>query len=141
MQTSAYQLFVGVLMWSIIMLMPSLISYFQDTNPFVATALLTTLYPISISVLSRRPNFWVSPTVIMLAAVASLMVSIAADYIFKSQNVSRFVPVVVFVVVLTLLSTQIDMYGSNVYSSKPKNALSSSAIQDFLRRQMGNNAD
>jgi hypothetical protein len=133
MQTSVYQLFVGVLMWSVIMLMPSLISYFQDTNPLVATALLTTLYPISLSFLSRRPNFWVSPTVIMLAAVCSLFVSAAMDYLFVSKNVNvdRFVPIVVFVVALTILSTQIDMYGTNVYGSS-----NNSNSKNYLRRYL-----
>jgi hypothetical protein len=126
-------------MWSIIMLMPSLISYFQVTNPFVATVLLTSLYPISISVLTRRPNFWVSPTVIMAAAAVALMVSIALDYIFKSQNVNRFVPVVVFVVALTLLSTQLDMYGSNVYT--PRKA--GPDLKELMRKYggLGNNAE
>ena len=119
MQTSMYQLFIGVLMWTIVMIMPPLIAHYKNANPVIATALLTTLYPISISFLSRRGSFWLSPNVIMLASVAALIVSLGIRYTLNINNDSAntWVPISIFILAVAGLSTQIDMYNSNVYKS------------------------
>ena len=118
MQTSWGQLFIGVLLWTLAMLMPILISYFQTTNTVVSLFLLTTLYPTLLSHLCRYGSFWISYQVLMAASAISLAVALFLIYILKtkSQTVLNVVPLSVFILALGLLSTRIDMYGSNVTS-------------------------
>jgi len=49
--------------------------------------------------------------------MCALVTSLALNYGFKTKNtdVLTFVPVAVFVVALAGISTQMDMYGPNVY--------------------------
>ena len=117
MQTSWSQLFIGVLLWTIMMLIPVFINFFQVSHPVVSAALLTTLYPVILTYLVRYNRFWVSPTVIILSSMCALLTSLALNYGFKTKNtdVLTFVPVAVFVVALAGISTQMDMYGPNVY--------------------------
>ena len=118
MQVSMGQLFIGVLMWTFVMLMPSLISYYKDSNPTVSLILLTSLYPIILSYLSRSGSFWVSYPVIMISSAIALAISLTLVYVFKVTNgiVLTTVPIVTFAVAMGLLSTQMDMYNSSVTS-------------------------
>ena len=109
------QLFVGVLLWTIIMMLPVLITFFHKTNPLVSSAILTVLYPIAIAILCRKGSFWVSYPVIMGASVASLFMWIILTAAKVSDaNVITFVPVSTFIFAMIVLSTQLDMYNSSV---------------------------
>jgi hypothetical protein len=109
------QLFVGVLLWTIIMMLPVLITFFNKTNPLVSSAILTVLYPIAIAILCRKGSFWVSYPVIMGASVASLFMWIILTAAKVSDaNVITFVPVSTFIFAMIVLSTQLDMYNSSV---------------------------
>lgn len=104
-------IFTGVLMWSVIMMLPVLISYFQKSNPLVSSALLTIVYPLAIAVMTRRPSFWISFPVIAGAAACSLLTWI----ILTSTGVTNgdvfvFVPVSAFIFGMIVLSANIDMY-------------------------------
>ena len=103
-------------MWTFVMLMPSLISYYKDTNPTVSLILLTSLYPTVLSYVSRSGSFWVSYPVIMISSAIALTISLALVYVFKVTNsiVLTIVPIVTFAVAMGLLSTQMDMYNSSV---------------------------
>jgi hypothetical protein len=114
MQVSIFQLFVGVFMWMLVMFMPFLISYFQTANPLIASALLTTLYPITLSYLARQESFLVSPLVIVSSSVISFMVSLLASRFTTKTTTLTIIQIITFVLALMGLSTQIDMYGSNV---------------------------
>jgi hypothetical protein len=108
------QIFTGVLLWSIIMMLPVLITYFNQTNPLVSSAMLTILYPVAIAILTRKGSFWVSYPVIMGASACALFVWIILSSTgVKDANVITFVPVSAFIFGMLVLSTQIDMYGSN----------------------------
>jgi hypothetical protein len=98
------------------MLMPSLISYYKDTNPTVSLILLTSLYPTILSHLSRSGSFWISYPVIMISSAIALSISLALVYLFKVTNsiVLTIVPIVTFAVAMGLLSTQMNMYNSSV---------------------------
>ena len=109
------QLFVGVMLWTIIMMLPVLITFFNKTNPLVSSAILTVLYPIAIAILCRKGSFWVSYPVIMGASVASLFMWIILSAAKVSDpNVITFVPVSTFIFAMIVLSTQLDMYNSAV---------------------------
>ena len=109
------QLFVGVMLWTIIMMLPVLITFFNKTNPLVSSAILTVLYPIAIAILCRKGSFWVSYPVIMGASVASLFMWIILSAAkVTDPNVILFVPVSTFIFAMTVLSTQLDMYNSSV---------------------------
>ena len=116
MQVPVSQMFIGILMWSIVMLMPSLITYFKTINPVVSLLLLTMLYPLLLSFLSRSGNFWISYPVIMISSVIAVCMSLILIYAFKTTNqaVLSFVPIATFIVALTGLSSTMDMYGANV---------------------------
>ena len=116
MQVSWGQLFVGVLLWSIVMLLPPLIAYFQPINPMVATLLLTTFYPVVISFMSRSGRFWISTKIILAASAIALTMSLLLTYVVKTnnKNILTFVPMSTFIFALAVLSTQMDMYNSNV---------------------------
>ena len=109
------QLFVGVMLWTIIMMLPVLITFFNKTNPLVSSAILTVLYPIAIAILCRKGSFWVSYPVIMGASVASLFMWIILSAAkVTDPNVITFVPVSTFIFAMIVLSTQLDMYNSAV---------------------------
>ena len=109
------QLFVGVMLWTIIMMLPVLITFFNKTNPLVSSAILTVLYPITIAILCRKGSFWVSYPVIMGASVASLFMWIILSAAkVTDPNVITFVPVSTFIFAMIVLSTQLDMYNSAV---------------------------
>ena len=112
------QLFIGVLMWTFVMLMPSLISYYKDINPTVSLVLLTSLYPTILSHLSRSGSFWVSYPVIMISSAIALTISLALVYLFKVTNsmVLTTVPIVTFAVAMGLLSTQMNMYNNSLFN-------------------------
>ena len=116
MQVSWGQLFTGVLLWSIVMLIPALISYFQPINPMVATLLLTTFYPVAISYLSRSGNFWISTRVIIAASGVALTMSLLLTYVGKvtDKSITTFVPMSTFILALAVLSTRMNMYNSNI---------------------------
>jgi len=101
-------------MWMLVMIMPPLISYFQKENPLIANILLTTLYPITLAFLIRRNNFWVSPLLIVLSSVISFVVSLLVSEFTDNETVRTITQVAVFVLALTGLSTQMDMYGPNI---------------------------
>jgi hypothetical protein len=108
------QIFTGVLLWSIIMMLPVLITYFNVTNPLVSSAMLTMLYPVAIAILTRKGSFWVSYPVIMGASACSLFTWIILSVTkVTDPNVITFVPVSAFIFGMIVLSTQLDMYGSN----------------------------
>jgi hypothetical protein len=119
MQVSMSQLFIGVLMWSLVMALPSLISYFKDTNPTLSLILLTSLYPTILAHLSRSGSFWVSYPVIMISSAIALTISLALVYLFKTKNtiVLTTVPIVTFAVAMGLLSTKMNMYNNAVTSN------------------------
>lgn len=119
MQVSMGQLFIGVLMWTIVMIMPSLISYFQTINPVVSLVLLTSLYPTILSHLARSGNFWISYKVIMFASLIAVAISLFLLYVLKVSNptILSTVPVGVFILALTGFSTTFDMYNSNILSN------------------------
>jgi hypothetical protein len=113
------QLFIGVLMWTIVMIMPSLISYFKTVNPTISLVLLTTVYPTILAYLSRSGSFWVSYPVIMISSVAALIISLALVYIFKTKNeiILTTVPITTFALTMVLLSTNfMNMYNNAVVS-------------------------
>lgn len=118
MQTSWGQLFIGVLLWSLVMLVPFFISYYQTINPAVSVALLTTVYPALIAYLSRRGSFWISYEVILISAVIALVTGLFLIYVVKSKStlIVDLVPILAFILSLAGLSTQLDMYGSNAYA-------------------------
>lgn len=108
------QVFTGVLLWSIVMMMPVLITYFNTTNPLVSSAMLTMLYPVALSILTRKGSFWVSYPVIMGASACSLFTWIILSVTkVTDPNVITFVPVSAFIFGMIILSATIDMYGSN----------------------------
>ena len=108
------QVFTGVLLWSIIMMLPVLITYFNKTNPLVSSAMLTMLYPIAIAILTRKGSFWVSYPVIMGASACALFTWIILSTTgVQDANVITFVPVSAFIFGMIVLSSQIDMYGPN----------------------------
>jgi hypothetical protein len=108
------QIFTGVLLWSIIMMMPVLITYFKESNPLVSSAMLTMLYPIAISILTRKGSFWVSYPVIMGASACSLFTWIILSVTKVSNpDVITFVPVSAFIFGMIVLSSTLDMYGAN----------------------------
>lgn len=109
------QLFTGVLLWTIIMMIPVLITFFNKTNPLVSSAILTVLYPVAIAIMCRKGSFWVSYPVIMGASVASLFMWIILSAAkVQNPNVITFVPVSTFIFAMIVLSTQINMYNSVV---------------------------
>jgi hypothetical protein len=116
MQTSTSQLFTGVFMWAVAMFLPSLILYFNDTNPQVSQGMIIVLYPAVLSFVARHASFWVSPYVIMASVMASYIAYMIITLGFKSKdkNFISWIPLSVFIVTLGLVSTQIDMYGPNV---------------------------
>jgi hypothetical protein len=108
------QIFTGVLMWSIIMMMPVLITYFNKTNPLVSSALLTMMYPIAIAILIRQGSVWVSYPIIMGASACALFTWIILSSTgVKSNDVITFVPVSAFIFGMIVLSSQLEMYGPN----------------------------
>lgn len=113
------QLFIGVLMWSLVMALPSLISYFKDTNPTLSLILLTSLYPTILAHLSRSGSFWVSYPVIMISSAIALTISLALVYLIKTKNtiVLTTVPIVTFAVAMGLLSTKMNMYNNAITSN------------------------
>jgi len=118
MQTSWGQLFIGVLLWTLAMLMPILISYYQTENPVVSLFLLTTLYPTLISHLCRYGSFWISYQVLMAASAISLAVALFLIYVTQTKNqvILNVIPLTVFILALGVFSMQFNMYGSNVTS-------------------------
>ena len=116
MQTSWPQLFTGVLMWTVVMILPTLIMYFKTSNPSISAALLLVLYPAVISFMARHSSFWVSPYVIMFAIISSyiLYMVLSSGFGVKDSNALSFAPLGMFVFVLGFMSTQVDMYGPNV---------------------------
>jgi len=116
MQTTWGQLFIGVLMWTLVMLLPNLISYFKTANPTVSVILLTTLYPTILSHLSRQGSFWISYPVLMYSSAIALVISLVLIYLVKTKNetVLSVVPLVVFCASLTFLSSKINMYNNSV---------------------------
>jgi hypothetical protein len=111
-------IFTGVFLWSIIMMLPVLIMYFYNSNPLVSSALLTVLYPVVLSIMARRVEFWVSYPVIMGAAVCSLFtwIILSASGV-SNKDVIMFVPVCAFVFGMLVLGSQLDMYGPNAVRS------------------------
>ena len=116
MQTSWGQLFIGVLMWTLVMMMPNLIAYFKTVNPTVSLVLLTTLYPTILSHLSRQGSFWISYPVLMFSSAIALSISLVLIYLIKVKNeiVLSVVPLAVFCLALAFLSSKMDMYNSSV---------------------------
>ena len=94
------QLFIGVLMWTFVMILPSLISYYKDVNPTISLILLTSLYPTILAHLSRSGSFWVSYPVIMISSAIALTISLALVYLFKTKNtiVLTMVPIATFAI-------------------------------------------
>ena len=116
MQTTVKQLFIGVFMWTVVMLMPYLINYLSASNPAVAQGLLVVVYPAVISFMARHSSFWVSPYVIMISIIASYAMYMILTLAFKTKDNNQLTwwPLAIFIAVLAIASSQIDMYGPNV---------------------------
>jgi hypothetical protein len=116
METPLKNIFISVLMWSVAMLLPVLITYYNKVNPAVSAVLLTVLYPILLSFLSRRASFWVTSTVVMLASIVSLITSLVITYVIKAKSplVITGVPILFFIIALAGISTQMQMYNANM---------------------------
>ena len=108
-------IFTGAFLWSIIMMLPVLIVYFYNSLPLVSSALLTVLYPVALSILSRRGEFWVSYPVVMGASVCALFMWIILSATgVTNKDVIMFVPVSTFIFGMLVLGSQMDMYGPEV---------------------------
>jgi len=114
MQVSVFQLLIGVLLWTSVMVMPPLISFGQNYNPMLGSILLTTVYPLTLSYFSRRSSFFVSPLVIVLSSLSSLLISLIVHEFTTNEKIMVTTQIIAFVLTLIILSTQIDMYGANV---------------------------
>jgi hypothetical protein len=118
MQGTYFDLFLGVFLWTIVMLIPLLISYFKTDNPVVSLFLLTTLYPNMLSYLTRNGRFWVTHTVLYIASVAALAVGLFLYFVLKPKSdfVTYGIPLFIFVLAMGGASTIFNMYNSNVLS-------------------------
>ena len=116
MQTSWGQLIIGSFFWTIVMLLPVFIARYQTVNPLISAVLLTVIYPATISLLSRRGNFWVSYNVIMIASAFALISSLIIQYGTKQTGpvINTVIPVSVFIIALMTISTQLNMYNNRV---------------------------
>lgn len=115
MQSTWTQWFIGILLWSIIMLLPVLITYFHKINPMISTLLLTTFYPVAVAFMTRNGYFWISTNIILAAASIALTMSLILIYAIKTTdtNIVTFVPMAAFILTLGILSTQMNMYNKN----------------------------
>jgi len=119
MQVSFGQMFIGVLMWTVVMLMPSLISYFKTVNQTVSLVLLTTVYPTILAYLSRNGSFWISYPVIMLSSIAALGISLILNSTLgkgkTNEIILTMVPIGTFAFTMVILSTNfMNMYNNAV---------------------------
>ena len=108
--------YISILLWSIIMLLPTMITYFETLNPVVSSLLLTTFYPVALTFITRNGYFWVSTNIIVAASAIALISSLILIYAIKTtnKNITTFVPISTFILALGILSTQMTMYNKDV---------------------------
>jgi cytochrome b561 len=125
MATGAGDIFLGILMWSLVMILPLLILYVK--NGEVKAALLTLVYPNLLSYLAREGRFWISYKAIAGASIIAFLLSLvlrmnstvqkALDDPTNNQAVSASVLAIllfVFFVVIAVYGSTFGMYNSNV---------------------------
>ena len=125
MATEAYDIFLGVFFWALVMLMPLLIIFVK--NGEFKAALLTLVYPNLIAFLSRNGRFWVSSKVIAGASIVAFMLSLLLRMIPKvraafddpnnNQAISASVLgsiILVFFIVIAVSGSVWGMYNSSV---------------------------
>jgi hypothetical protein len=74
MQTPAFDIFLGILLWALAMVIPLLLIFVPNAE--FKTALLTLVYPNLLVFLSRNGRFWISKGVVAGASVVAFVLSI-----------------------------------------------------------------
>ena len=116
MGTGAYDIFVGILLWALAMILPLLI-IFVNNGEFKA-ALLTLVYPNLIAFLSREGRFWVSSKVIAGASIVAFLLSLllrlnpTVKKAFDDPNSNKTVSASVLSVIIFVFFVIIGAYGS-----------------------------
>lgn len=125
MATGTGDIFLGILLWALVMVIPLLILYVK--NGEVKAALLTLVYPNLLSYLAREGRFWISYKAIAGASIIAFLLSLvlrmnssvqkALDDPTNNKAVSASVLAVlllIFFVVIGVYGTVWGMYNSNV---------------------------
>lgn len=79
MQTPTYDIFLGVLLWSLAMALPLMLIFIPSAE--FKAVLLTLVYPNLLVFLSRNGRFWVSKGVIAGASIVAFIISILLRFI------------------------------------------------------------
>lgn len=124
MQTPTYDIFLGILMWSLAMVIPLMLIFIPNAE--FKTVLLTLIYPNLLVFLSRNGRFWVSKGVVFGASIVAFILSIllrfiptvkdALDNPTSNQAVSATVMtslIVVFFLVFAFAGHFYGMYNTN----------------------------
>lgn len=124
MQTPVYDIFLAILLWSLVMVVPLMLIFIPNAE--FKTVLLTLIYPNLLVFLSRNGRFWVSKGVVFGASVVAFILSLLLRFIpsvktalddpTSNQAISATVMtclIVVFFMVFAFAGHFYGMYNSN----------------------------
>ena len=125
MATGAYDITLGIFLWSLAMLFPLLMIYVK--NGEFKAALLTLVYPNLLSFLIRTGRFWISSKLIAGASIVAFLTSIlliqnstirkAFEDPTNNKAISASVfsvLILIFFIVIGVYASMEGMYNSNV---------------------------
>ena len=124
MMTAPFDIFLGIFLWALAMVMPMLLIYVKNAE--FKSVMLTLIYPNMLAFLARSGRFWVSQRVIIMASIAAFLLSLTLRAIPSvkkalddpSADVARSAGVMsalvsFFFIVMAAISFSDGMYNSN----------------------------